>query len=176
MGRTRQGKEAIVTELKGLLSGSQMALVMDYQGLDVSEIGSLRDRLYEKGAVCKVTKNTLMQKAIDGDENWTALSELLKGTNAFILVQQDDLGGAIKAYKEFQKVSKKTELRGGVLEGKVLSPKQVDVIGDLPTKAELIAQVAGAVNSIVANIATVVNEIPTGVARAVQAVADKNAA
>ncbi len=48
-------------------------------------------------------------------------------------------------------------------------------VEDLPSKEQLYAQIAGAVNNIASSIATVVNEIPTGLARAVQAVADKKA-
>lgn len=173
MGRTLENKQQIVSELKDLLGKTQMALVMDYAGLSVAETTDLRNRLFDKGAICKVTKNTLMQKAIDGNESWTVLSDLLQGTNAFILVEED-LGGAIKAYKEFQKASKKTELRGGVLEGKVLSPAQVDAIADLPSKEQLMAQVAGAINGVATKLAVGINQVPSGLARALQAIADKD--
>jgi large subunit ribosomal protein L10 len=86
------------------------------------------------------------------------------------------VGAAVKAYQEFQKVTKKSEVIGGVMEGKLLSQNDIKAIADLPSKEQLYAQIAGATNSIVANIAVVVQEIPTGVARAVQAVADKQAA
>jgi large subunit ribosomal protein L10 len=175
MGRTLAGKKELVSEMKDLLGKTQMAIVMDYAGLTVAETTDLRTRLFEKGATCKIAKNTLVQKAIDGDENWMALSELLKGTNAFILVEED-LGGAIKAYKEFQKASKKSEIRGGILEGKVLTPKQVDAIGDLPSKEQLMAQIACAINGVATKLAIGINEIPTSLARAVKAVSEKDAA
>jgi large subunit ribosomal protein L10 len=175
MGKTLENKQAIVADLKETLSEASLAVVINYKGLTVSEITDLRRRLRDKGAVCKVTKNTLMNKAIAGNEQWEAMSDLLKDTTAFIIAK-DDVGAAVKAYQEFQKASKKTEVIGGVMEGKLLSDKDVKAIADLPSKEQLYAQIAGAANSIVANIATVVNEIPTGVARAVQAVADKQAA
>lgn len=174
MGRTLENKKQIVAELKNTLSESSLAVVINYRGLTVGEITDLRRRLREKGAVCKVTKNTFMGKAIEGDENWSALSSILADSTAFIMAK-DDVGAAVKAYQDFQKATKKTEVIGGVMEGKLLSQKDVQAIADLPSKEQLYAQIAGAVNSIVANIATVVNEIPTGVARAVQAVADKAA-
>jgi large subunit ribosomal protein L10 len=174
MGRTPANKREIVADLQNTLSESSLALVINYRGLTVAEITDLRRRLREKGAVCKVTKNKLMGKAIEGNEDWTALSSLLKDSAAFILAK-DDASAAVKAYQEFQKASKKSEILGGVMEGRLLSDKDIKVIAELPSKDQLIAQIAGAVNSIVANVATVVNEIPTGVARAVQAVADKKA-
>jgi large subunit ribosomal protein L10 len=175
MGRTVENKREIVADLKNTLSESSLALVINYRGLTVAEITDLRRRLRDSGAVCKVTKNKFMGKAIEGNESWTALSSLLKDSTAFILAK-DDASAAVKAYQEFQKASKKSEVLGGVMEGRLLSDKDIKVIAELPSKDQLIAQIAGAVNSIVANVATVVNEIPTGVARAVQAVADKQAA
>ena len=97
---------------------------------------------------------------------------LLNGASAFLLVKED-FSSAIKAYQEFQKVTKKTELRGGVLEGRLLKEPDVKVLGDLPSKEQLIAQIAGAINSLATKIAVGINEVPGSLARALQAVADQ---
>lgn len=172
MGRTVANKNEIIAELKETLSQSQIAIVIDYKGLSVSEMTDLRRRLRPSGTVCKVTKNTLMGRAIEGDDNWLAMEEFLKGTSAFLLVK-DDIGGAIKAYQDFQKASKKSELRGGVMEGRRLSDADVKAIGDLPSKEQLMAQVAGALNALTAKIAVGIKEVPASIARGLQAVADK---
>ena len=96
MGRTLESKQQIVEELKKLLGEAEMALVLDYQGLSIKEMSDLRTRLQASNGVCKVTKNTLMRRAIDGDSVWSSLDSLLSGTNAFILVK-GDVGGACKA-------------------------------------------------------------------------------
>ncbi|MEH1829930.1 MAG: 50S ribosomal protein L10 [Nostoc sp.] len=172
MGRTLENKKEIVADLKETLSESTLALVIDYQGLTVSEITDLRRRLRPSGTVCKVTKNTLMGIAIEGDDKWQPLSELLNGSSAFLLVK-DDFSSAIKAYQEFQKVTKKTELRGGVLEGRLLKEPDVKKLGDLPSKEQLIAQIAGAINALATKIAVGINEVPGSLARALKAVADQ---
>ncbi|MBW4625852.1 MAG: 50S ribosomal protein L10 [Brasilonema octagenarum HA4186-MV1] len=172
MPRTIEDKKAIVTELKETLSQSQLALVIDYQGLTVAEITDLRRRLRPSGTVCKVTKNTLMGIAIKDDEKWQVLSELLKGSSAFLLVK-DDFSAAIKAYQDFQKASKKTEIRGGVMEGRLLQEPDVKALGDLPSKEQLMAQIAGAINALATKIAVGINEVPGSLARALQAVADQ---
>jgi len=154
------------------LSESTLALVIDYQGLTVSEITDLRRRLRPSGTVCKVTKNTFMGIAIKDEEKWQPLSELLQGASAFLLVKED-FSSAIKAYQEFQKVSKKTELRGGVMEGRLLKETDVKALGDLPSKEQLMAQIAGAINALATKIAVGINEVPSSLARAVQAVAEK---
>ena len=124
MGRTLENKKEIVPDLKKTLSESTLALIIDYKGLTVSEITELRNKLRPSGAVCKVTKNTLMGIAIQDDENWQPMSELLQGSSAFLLVKED-FSSAIKAYQAFQKATKKTELRGGVMDGRLL--QQADV-------------------------------------------------
>lgn len=172
MGRTLEDKNKIIDELKETLNQSQIALVIDYKGLTVAEITDLRKRLRPTGTICKVTKNTLMKRAIAGDANWQPMEEFLQGTSAFLLVK-DDISGAIKAYQDFQKASKKTELRGGVMEGRRLSEADVKAIGELPSKEQLMAQIAGAINGLATKIAVGIKEIPASLARGIQAIVDK---
>ena len=184
MGRTLENKKEIVAEIKDLLTDVQMALVIDYKGLTVAEITDLRNRLRTKGAVCKIAKNTLMRIAVDGDENWQPITEFLKDTSAFLLLK-DDLGGAIKEYQAFQKDTKKTTLRGGVMEGQALSEDQVKAITELPTKEELMARIAGAINAVPTKLAVGLNavptklavgikEVPASLARAIKAVSEQD--
>ena len=72
MGRTLENKQQIVEELKQLLGEAEMALVLDYKGLSIKEMSDLRGRLAANG-ICKVTKNTLMRRAIDGNDTWSDL-------------------------------------------------------------------------------------------------------
>jgi large subunit ribosomal protein L10 len=173
MGRTLENKKEIVSELKEALSDAQLAFIVDYKGLSVAEITDLRNRLRPVGGSCKITKNTLMRIAVDGDENWQPMQQFLKDTSAFLLVGEE-VGAAVKAYKEFQKATKKTELRGGVMEGRALSKEQVEALGDLPSKEQLYAQIAGAINALATKIAVGVKEVPASLARGIQAVSEKD--
>jgi large subunit ribosomal protein L10 len=173
MGRTLENKKEIVAELQATLSQSQLAVVIDFKGLSVAEITDLRQRLLPTGAVCKVAKNTLMRIAIADDPNWQPMTEFLKDSSAFLLIKED-MGGALKAYQDFQKASKKTQLRGGVMEGRALSQADVKAIADLPSKEQLIAQIAGAINGVATKLAVGINQVPSGLARAIQAIADKD--
>jgi len=173
MGRTLENKQEIVAELKESLSQSQLALVIEYQGLTVAEISDLRRRLRPTGTICKVTKNTFMGIAIDGQENWQPMSEFLQGSSAFLLVKED-ISGAIKAYQDFQKASKKTQLRGGVMEGRVLKEPDIKALADLPSKEQLIAQIAGALNALATKIAVGINEVPASLGRSIQAISEKD--
>ena len=172
MGRTLANKKEIVAELKDSLSEAQLAFVINYEGLSVAEITDLRNRLRPSGATCKITKNTLMNIAISGDENWQPMEELLSDATAFLFTGEE-IGAAVKAYKGFQKDTKKTELRGGVLEGKALTKEQVEALGDLPTKEELYAKIAGSINALATKLAVGINEIPSGLARGLKAYSEK---
>jgi large subunit ribosomal protein L10 len=179
MGRTLASKQAVVAELKETLSASQLMFVVGYQGLTVAELTDLRNRLRPTGAVCTVTKNTFMGIATKEEARWAPVESILKGDSAFIMVK-DDLGGAIKAYQDFQKVvqkaAKKTEIRGGVMDGKLLGEADLKAIADLPSKEQLIAQIAGAINGVATKLAVGINQVPSGLARAIKAISEKEAA
>tara|TARA_Y100000589_G_scaffold275346_1_gene269417 strand:+ start:1709 stop:2236 length:528 start_codon:yes stop_codon:yes gene_type:complete len=167
MGRTLENKQQIVEEIKSLLSESEMALVLNYKGLTIKEMSDLRARLQENHGICKVTKNSLMRRAIDGDKTWTNLEPLLTGTNAFVLIKED-VGGAVKAVQSFQKETNKSETKGALFEGKLLSDSEIKEIANLPTKEVLMAKIAGALNSVTAKVAISINEVPSGLARSLK--------
>lgn len=169
IGRTIEDKQEVVAKIKQLLDESQLAVVIDYQGLSVAEITDLRNRLRESGSICKITKNTLMHKAVEGNQDWEPMTNFLKGTSAFILVK-DDVGSAIRAYQSFQKDTKKTEFRGGVMQGQALNQDQVKAIADLPSKEELMAKVAGSINSLATKLARGINEVPASLGRGINEV------
>jgi len=167
MGRTLESKKQTVEVLKGLLDESEMALVLNYKGLSIKEMSDLRNRLQSNSGVCKVAKNSLMRQAIDGKDAWSALEPLLTGTNAFILIK-GDIGGAVKAVQSFQKETQKSETKGGLYEGKLLSQEELKAIASLPSKEVLIAKIAGALNSIATKIAVGINEVPSGLSRSLK--------
>lgn len=178
MGKSLAVKNEIIADLKQTLSESQLVIAIDYRGLTVAEITDLRRRLRpkdssSKGSSCQVAKNTLMRIAVEGNETWQPIQELLTGTSAFVFVPED-IGGAIKAYQEFQKVSKKTELRGGVMEGRLLKEADVKALADLPSKEQLMAQIAGAINGVATKLAVGINQVPTSIARGLKAYAEKD--
>ena len=148
-----------------------MALVLDYQGLSIKEMSDLRTRLHSNNGICKVTKNTLMRQAINGDETWSKLDSLLTGTNAFVLIK-GDVGGAVKEVQSFQKESKKSQTKGGLFEGKLLSQDEIKAIASLPSREALMAQIAGALNAVATKVAVGINEIPSGLARSIKQHAD----
>ena len=96
-----------------------------------------------------------------------ALETLMTGEGAALT-----MGGAVKAVQAFQKDTKKSETKGGLFEGKLLSQSEIKAIGDLPSKEVLMAQIAGAINAVATKVAVGINEVPSGLARALKQHAD----
>lgn len=169
MGKTLAQKQEVVADLKEALTKAQMVMVIDYAGLTVAEITKLRRQLRPVGTFCKTTKNTLMKKAIDGHAKWQPIGEMLKGTSACLFVESD-IAGTLKAYQAFQKETKKTELRGGVFDGRLFAPDQIKAVADLPPKEVLLAKVAGLLNTVPSRLAGSINGVPQALGRAINEV------
>lgn len=183
MGRTLEDKKQMVAELQENLKDAQMAIVIDYQGLTVAELTDLRNRLRPTGTDCKVAKNTLMRIAVEGNDTWSPITQFCKESTALLLLK-DDLKAAVEAYQAFQKASKKTTIRGGVMEGRALNEDQIKAVTDLPSKEELMARIAGGINLVSTKLAVGLNAVPTKLAigikevpsslvRAIKAVSEK---
>ena len=168
-----QNKE-MLEAIKADLDGVSAVWVVDYRGLTVKEIQNLRHSIREAGANMKVYKNTLMRIALEQSELPT-LDDLLAGPSAFVFAG-DDGAAAAKAVKNFAKDNQNLEIKGGLMEGKAVTAAEVEAIASLPSREELIAQIAGAISGVARGLATTVNGVPRGLAQVVKAVADQKAA
>ena len=158
---TKAFKNTKVEEIKESISKAKVAIVSDYRGLSVAEITNLRRRLQKEDGDYTVVKNTLAKLAIK-DTPFEGLDEFLNGPSAIVLGFGDEVAPA-KVILQYLKEAKKTnEVKGGVLDGKVLSANDIKTISNLPSKQELLAKIMGSLNSPAQGIANTLN----GVARA----------
>lgn len=149
----RPEKVAAVEEIRQHLEESQAVFVTDYRGLTVSEMTQLRRKLREVGAEYKVVKNTLTRLAAS-EVDVEALDPLLVGPTAVAFAKEDPVGAA-KALSEFAKESRILEIRGGLLEGKLLQVDDVQALADLPPREVLLAQVVGGMQAPIAGFVSV---------------------
>jgi len=130
-----------VAELKAGIEGSDALLLTEYRGLTVSDITELRRSLAEGGATFAVVKNTLMQRAA-ADASIEDLEALLEGPTAVAFVSGDPVAAAKKvvdAAKKFPALI----LKGGYMEGKVLSADEAKGLADLDSKEVMLSKIAG---------------------------------
>ncbi|MDD3150808.1 MAG: 50S ribosomal protein L10 [Candidatus Gastranaerophilales bacterium] len=168
---TKAFKEEKLQTVKDSVSKAKVAIATDYKGLSVEEITKLRRALQKEGAEFTVVKNTLAKIAIEGTD-FAPLAELLQGTTALAFGFQDEVSPA-KIIEKFIKETKKAEIKGGVLDGKVLSVEQVQELAKLPSKEELYAKMLGCINSPASGIANCVNGVLTALVRAMDQVREQ---
>src|SRR3954451_25233535 len=141
----KEDKERVVEELTEKLRNSETMIVADYRGLTMPQIDDLRSKLVENGARFTVVKNTLTRRAAEA-AGADALLALLEGPTAIAFVEAD--GGAVavaKALADSARDTRVLEIRGGVMQGRVISGGDVDALAKLPPLDVLRGQVIGAV-------------------------------
>jgi len=129
-----------VAELKRRIEGSTALLLAEYRGLTVSDITELRRALREADASLAVVKNTLMQRA--ATEAGLELTDLLSGPSAVAFVD----GDAVSAAKKIKAATKQFPtlvLKGGYIEGQVLSADEANRLADLESREVMLSKVAG---------------------------------
>lgn len=145
-----------------------------YTGLNVEQITDLRRKLYEKGFRYTVLKNNIFNLAISKREDLAEYpSEKIEGAIAGVF-SDEDLPGAAKILKDYSKNNDKLQIMSGVFESKYLSDKEVEGIAGLPSKEELLAQIASSINAPASQLASMMNTIMASLARGIKAVGEKN--
>lgn len=142
---TKAYKNEKIQEIKKSIENAKVAIVTDYRGYTVSEITDLRRQLQKESADYTVVKNTLAKIAIKGTP-FESLESYLQGPNAVAFGFGDQVAPA-KVITQFIKKAKKGQIIGGVIDGKPLTPKEVQQLAELPSKEELIAKILGSLNS-----------------------------
>ncbi|HEY2326603.1 MAG TPA: 50S ribosomal protein L10 [Gaiellaceae bacterium] len=153
----KDDKERVVAELTEKLRTSETMIVADYRGLTMPQIDALRGRLIEHGARFTVVKNTLTRRAAEA-AGADALLALLEGPSAIAFIEADgDPVAVAKALADSAKDTKVLEIRGGIMEGRVISASDVEQLSMLPPLDVLRGQVLAAVIAPLSSLAALVN-------------------
>ncbi len=171
---TKAFKQEKIEAMKEKFAKAKVAVVTDYKGLTVEEITKLRRELQKQEGDYMVTKNTLAKLAAKGTP-YEILDEALKGPIAIAFGFKDEVAPA-KVLTKFIKEVKKGEILSAVLDGKILTKKETEVLSNLPSKEELYAKMLGSINSPATGIVGAVNAVMSGLVRAMDQVAKKKSA
>jgi large subunit ribosomal protein L10 len=170
----RAEKAAAVAELTERFQTSSGALLTEYRGLSVTQLGELRKTLGEH-ATFAVVKNTLTKIAAAEAGVTTDLTDLLAGPSAIAFVSGDVVEAA-KGLRDFSQANPLLVIKGGVLDGKALSPAEIVKLADLEPRDVLLAKLAGAMKASLAGAAATFAALPTQMARLAAALEAKRAA
>jgi large subunit ribosomal protein L10 len=170
----RAVKEATVAELTERFHNSSGAVLTEYRGLTVAQVRELRQALGQD-ATFSVVKNTLTKIAAKDAGIAADFSELLVGPSAIAFVGGDVVQAA-KGLREFSRANPFLVIKGGVLEGKTITPAEIAKLADLEPRDVLLAKLAGAMKASMAGAAATFAALPSQMARLLAALEEKKSA
>ena len=173
MGDPRPEKIAIVAEVQEKFSNSEAIILTEYRGLDVTDMAVLREAMKQAGGEYKVYKNTLVRVA--AKELNLEIEELLVGPTAIAFTGTRPDGSAgdpvsiAKALTTFAKTNEDLIIKGGMLEGALLSTEEITALSKIAPREELLARLAGGMAAPLREFASLLNAVPQNFAYALSA-------
>jgi large subunit ribosomal protein L10 len=170
----RAVKEATVAELTERFQNASGAVLTEYRGLTVAQVKELRQALGQDASF-SVVKNTLTKIAAKDAGITADFSQLLVGPSAIAFVGGDVVQAA-KGLRDFSKANPLLVIKGGVLDGKMMTPDEITKLADLESRDVLLAKLAGAMKATMAGAAATFAALPVQMARLLAALEEKKAA
>jgi large subunit ribosomal protein L10 len=170
MSKVRPDKAATVKELKSRVKSTSTAVVTEYRGMTVAQISTLRRQLRTLDADFKVYKNTLVLRAIAGSDV-ESLGEFLNGPTAISFID-GDVSAVAKALRDFARETPTLIVKGGIVDGKALTFKDLVALADLPSRDVMLAQFAGLLASPLRTMASLLKAVPQNFAYGLSALLD----
>ena len=150
-------KEEAVKKLAEDLKDAKLILLTDYRGITVEDATKLRAELRESNSEYRVIKNNIIKRALDLNGE-SGLDDLLEGPTALITNNEDYLAPA-KAIYNFTKDHDFYKIKGGIIEGKVMTAEEIITLAKLPSRQELLAQLAGALLGNITKLAVALDAV-----------------
>ena len=155
--KTIAKKQAQVDELAKVLKDAKVVLLTDYRGITVTDVTKLRADLRNANAEYKVIKNNIIKRALDANGE-SGLDDLLEGPTAVIMNNEDYLEAA-KAIYNYSKDNDFYKIKGGVIEGKVMTAEEIITLAKLPSRETLLSMLAGALLGNISKLAVALGEV-----------------
>ena len=150
-------KKAEVKELAEKMKEAKLILLTDYRGIGVIDDTELRRDLRNVNATCTVIKNNITRRALK-ECGIEGLDEELVGPTAVIMSNEDYLG-ASKTIYNFTKTHDFYKIKGGVVDGKVMTADEIITLAKLPSREDLLSMLAGALLANISKVAVALNEV-----------------
>lgn len=150
-------KKEEVKKLAEKMKEAKLILFTDYRGINVADDTNLRKDLRNANATCNIIKNNITRRALQ-EAGIEGLDEKLVGPTAVIMSNEDYLEPSKIIYK-FSKDNDYYEIKGGVIEGKVMSAEEIITLAKLPSREALLSMLAGALLANISKVAVALNEV-----------------
>ena len=150
-------KKKEVEELAEKIGKAKIVLLTDYKGINVEDVTNLRTKIRNANAEYKVIKNNITKRALQSCK-LEGLDDTLEGTTAVVIGYEDYLE-PLKAIYTFSKDNDFYKIKGGIIEGKVVSVEELITLAKLPSRETLIAQLAGALLGNISKLAVALDQV-----------------
>ena len=150
-------KEEEVNALVEKMKDAKLVLFTDYRGINVEDVTKLRAKLRTSNSEYKIVKNNISKRALAKCEI-EGLDAAVEGPTAVIIGHEDYLEPA-KAIYEYTKDHDFYKIKGGVIEGKVMTAEEIVTLAKLPSREVLIAQLAGALLGNISKLAVALDQV-----------------
>ena len=150
-------KKEEVTKLANEMKEAKLVLLTDYRGINVENVTALRKDLRNANAKYSVIKNNIIRRAL-AEAGIEGLESELEGPTAVITSKEDYLAPA-KAIYNFSKNNDFYKIKGGIIEGKVMTAEEIITIAKLPSRQELLAKLAGALLGNITKLAVALDQV-----------------
>lgn len=150
-------KKEQVSDLAAKMKEAKLILLTDYRGINVDEVTSLRNDLRNAKAEYKVIKNNITKRAL-AECGIEGLDNELEGPTAVIMTTEDYLEPT-KAIYNFTKDHDFYKIKGGVIEGKVMTAEEIITLAKLPSREALLSMLAGALLGTITKLAVALDQV-----------------
>ncbi len=150
-------KKEEVTKLANKIKEAKLVLLTDYRGINVEDVTGLRADLRKSNAEYSVIKNNITRRAL-AEAGIEGLEDKLVGPTAVIMSNEDYLEPSKTIY-EFTKNNEYYKIKGGVVDGKVMTAEEIITLAKLPSKETLLSMLAGALLANIQKLAVAVDQV-----------------
>ncbi len=167
----RTEKISILNEVIERVKASDFCFILNYGGLKVTQLTTLRKELAKLDSRAMVVKNTYLGK-VAKELGWSDVSSLLTGPTAMV-TGSGDVTEVAKVLVEFVKKNDKAKIKGASLESAALSAADVDALSKLPSKDAMRGMLLGTLSAPATSLVRVLNASLLNVLYALKAYEDK---
>ena len=150
-------KEELVKALAERMKSAKVIILTDYRGINVADVTKLRADLRNTNSEYKVIKNNIIKRALDANGE-SGLDDLLEGPTAIVIGTEDYLEPS-KVIYNFSKNNEFYKIKGGIIEGKVMTAEEIITLAKLPSRQELMAKLAGALLGNITKLAVALDAV-----------------
>ncbi len=150
-------KKEEVSNLAKKMKEAKIILLTDYRGINVADVTELRAELRKSNSEYKVIKNNITRRAF-AEAGIEGVDSLLEGPTAVIINSEDYLDTA-KAIYNFSKENDYYKIKGGVIEGKVMTTEEIVTLAKLPSRETLLSMLAGALLGNISKLAVALDQV-----------------